>query len=82
MKKRRAADRVKSEQPILAIIGNPPYRRLEEGENESLVGRWMNDLWDDLKRPVREAGKGGQLNTFPELSVAFLALVDVEAIRS
>ena len=68
---RRAADRVKSEQPILAIIGNPPYRRLEEGENESLVGRWMNDLWDDLKRPVRDAGKGGQLNTFPELSVAF-----------
>ena len=31
----------------------------------------MNDLWDDLKRPVRDAGKGGQLNTFPELSVAF-----------
>lgn len=41
---RRAADHVKSEQPILAIIGNPPYRRLEEGENESLVGRWMDDL--------------------------------------
>lgn len=68
---RRAADHVKSQQPILAIIGNPPYRRLEEGENESLVGRWMDDLWDDLKRPVRRAGKGGQLNTFPELSVAF-----------
>ena len=68
---RRAADHVKSEQPILAIIGNPPYRRLEEGENESLVGRWMDDLWDDLKSPVRDAGKGGQLNTFPELSVAF-----------
>lgn len=68
---RRAADRLKSEQPILAIIGNPPYRRLEEGEDESLVGRWMNEVWDDLKRPVRDAGKGGQLNTFPELSVAF-----------
>ena len=68
---RRIADEVKSEQPILAIIGNPPYRRLEEGEDESLVGRWLNELWEDLKKPVRDAGKGGQLNTFPELSVAF-----------
>ncbi|MEM8579597.1 MAG: type ISP restriction/modification enzyme [Pseudomonadota bacterium] len=68
---RRIADEVKSERPILAIVGNPPYRRLEEGEDESLVGRWLNDLWEDLKEPVKSAGKGGQLNTFPELSVAF-----------
>jgi hypothetical protein len=68
---RREANRIKVEQPILAIIGNPPYRRLLEGENETLVGRWMDEQWDDLKAPVREAGKGNQLNTFPELSVAF-----------
>jgi predicted helicase len=68
---RRAADHVKAQQPILAIIGNPPYRRLEEGEDRTLVGQWMNALWDDLKRPVRDAGQGNQLNTFPELSVAF-----------
>ncbi len=68
---RREANRIKSEQPILAIIGNPPYRRLEEGENRTLVGDWMNGIWDDLKDPVREAGQGNQLNTFPELSVAF-----------
>jgi predicted helicase len=68
---RREADRVKTEQPILAIIGNPPYRRLEEGENRTLVGNWMDGLWDDLKAPVRDAGQGNQLNTFPELSVAF-----------
>ena len=68
---RRAADQVKSRQPILAIIGNPPYRRLEEGEDRTLVGAWLNALWDDLKRPVRDAGHGNQLNTFPELSVAF-----------
>jgi len=67
----REANRIKSEQPILAIIGNPPYRRLEEGENRTLVGDWMDHLWDDLKQPVREAGHGNQLNTFPELSVAF-----------
>ena len=28
---RREANRIKAEQPILAIIANPPYRRLEEG---------------------------------------------------
>jgi len=68
---RREANRIKAQQPILAIIGNPPYRRLEEGENRTLVGDWMDRLWDDLKEPVRNAGEGGQLNTFPELSVAF-----------
>jgi predicted helicase len=68
---RLESNRIKTEQPILAIIGNPPYRRLEAGENETLVGQWMDDLWDDLKEPVRDAGQGNQLNTFPELSVAF-----------
>ena len=68
---RREANRIKTEQPILAIIGNPPYRRLEEGENRTLVGDWMDRIWDDLKEPVRNAGQGNQLNTFPELSVAF-----------
>jgi predicted helicase len=68
---RREANRIKAEQPILAIIGNPPYRRLEEGENRTLVGDWMDRLWDDLKEPVRNAGQGNQLNTFPELSIAF-----------
>jgi hypothetical protein len=68
---RREANRIKAEQPILAIIGNPPYRRLEEGENRTLVGDWMDRMWDDLKEPVRVAGHGNQLNTFPELSVAF-----------
>lgn len=68
---RALSDHVKSEQEILAIIGNPPYRRLQGNENDTLVGRWMDELWDDLKAPVRDAGWGNQLNTFPELSVAF-----------
>ena len=68
---RREANRIKSEQPILVITGNPPYRRLREGENETLVGHWLDNIWDDLKAPVRDAGWGNQLNTFPELSVAF-----------
>jgi hypothetical protein len=68
---RREANRIKAQQPILGIIGNPPYRRLEEGENLTLVGQWMDGVWDDLKAPVRDAGQGNQLNTFPEFSVAF-----------
>jgi len=68
---RHEADNVKRRLPILAIVANPPYRRLKVGEVEHLVGDWMNDLWDDLKAPVRDAGWGGELNTFPELSVAF-----------
>ena len=68
---RAKAQHIKAKHPILAIIGNPPYKRLEEGENETLVGRWMDSIWDDLKTSVRAAGQGGQLNTFPEFSVAF-----------
>jgi predicted helicase len=68
---REAADEVKTRRPVLAIIGNPPYRRLEAGETRTLVGPWMDTLWDDLKAPVRDARQGNQLNTFPELSVAF-----------
>lgn len=79
---RAAANRIKSEHPILAIIGNPPYKRLVGNERETLVGRWVaggqdeggnaiTGLWDDLKRPVSEAGHGNQLNTFEEFSVAF-----------
>ncbi len=68
---RHEANRIKAAQPILAILGNPPYRRLERGENETLVGRWLDGIWEDLKNIVRRAGHANQLNTFPELSVAF-----------
>lgn len=69
---RERANEIKTRERILAIIGNPPYKRLAEGEDETLVGRWMNEeVWPDLKQPVIDAGKGGQLNTFPEFSVAF-----------
>src|SRR6266478_1991891 len=44
---RHEANRIKTEQPILAITGNPPYRRLEEGEDRTLVGDWLNRIWDD-----------------------------------
>lgn len=71
VQERRAADAVKRDAPILAIFGNPPYRRLAEGEEARIIAGWANGLWDDLKEPVREAGWGGDLNTFPDLYIAF-----------
>lgn len=71
VQERNAADRVKSGDPILAIMGNPPYKRLRQGEVERLVGSDMNQRWEDLKRPVRDAGFGRSLNAFPDLYVAF-----------
>jgi hypothetical protein len=68
---RSEADKIKQQQPVLAIIGNPPYRTLKKGENETLVGKFIDDMWDDLKQPVKDAGWGNQLNVFPEMSVAF-----------
>ncbi|GGG40566.1 hypothetical protein GCM10010964_30220 [Caldovatus sediminis] len=68
---RQAADELKRSTPIIAILGNPPYRRLAEGEERALVAGWDNGFWEDLKAPVRAAGWGGELNTFPDLYVAF-----------
>lgn len=71
VQERQAADRVKQGQPVLAIIGNPPYKRLKKGEVERLVGRTIAEKWEDLKRPVRDAGFGLSLNAFPDLCIAF-----------
>lgn len=68
---REEADRIKREQGILAIIGNPPYWRFEGVNTREVVGPFIDDMWEDLKAPVRDAGWANQLNTFPEFSVAF-----------
>jgi hypothetical protein len=68
---RQAADGVKQTAPILAIFGNPPYRRLRAGEVERLVGGDMARRWRDLTQPVRDAGFGRSLNAFPDLYIAF-----------
>ncbi|HVQ07886.1 MAG TPA: type ISP restriction/modification enzyme [Allosphingosinicella sp.] len=68
---RKEADRIKLSQPILAIIGNPPYWRFEGVNSHEIVGRFVEGLWEDLKAPVRDAGWANQLNTFPEFSIAF-----------
>jgi hypothetical protein len=68
---RAEADRIKRSQPILAIIGNPPYWRFEGVNTREIVGPFIDNKWDDLKAPVRDAGWANQLNTFPEFSIAF-----------
>ena len=71
IEERRAADQVKTDKPILVVMGNPPYKRLRADETARLVGPFMNGLWNDLKQPVRDAGFGRSLNAFPDLYVAF-----------
>lgn len=71
VQERAAADEMKACTSILAIIGNPPYRRLAEGEEARITAGWDGGFWDDLKHPVRQAGWGGELNTFPDLYIAF-----------
>jgi predicted helicase len=68
---RDEADRIKREQRILAIIGNPPYWRFQGVNTREIVGPFLDELWNDLKEPVRDAGWANQLNTFPEFSIAF-----------
>lgn len=68
---RQAADMVKRDEPILVVMGNPPYKRLRAGEVERLIGPDMNARWEDLKQPVRDAGFGRSLNAFPDLYIAF-----------
>jgi SAM-dependent methyltransferase len=72
VKERAEADEVKSKTPILVVMGNPPYRRLKEKETNELVGEWVAEqLWEDFKKPVRDAGWANELNTFPDLYIAF-----------
>jgi len=79
---RREANRIKTEQPILAITGNPPYRRLKKGENRTLVGDWLDRIWEDLKEPVSNAGKGGELTKdLSGIVGRLLALGDMEIVR-
>ena len=68
---RRKADAVKRDAPILVVMGNPPYKRLRAGEARDLIGTDMEERWEDLKQPVRDAGHGLSLNAFPDLYVAF-----------
>jgi hypothetical protein len=71
VEERKQADAVKARTKIIAIIGNPPYKRLRKTEVETLVGSFVSTLWNDLKQPVRDAGWGRSLNPFPDLYVAF-----------
>ncbi len=68
---REAADHVKTDKPILVVLGNPPYKRLKAKETTRLIGPFMNSLWEDLKQPVKTSGAGRSLNAFPDLYIAF-----------
>ncbi|MFN4073569.1 MAG: type ISP restriction/modification enzyme [Thermus sp.] len=77
---RRRAAELKREKPILVILGNPPYDRVEgEGEAErQRKGGWVlngprepHPLMEDFLRPAREAGLGVHLKNLYNLYVYF-----------
>ena len=79
---RREADAVKRDAPILVVMGNPPYKRLRAGEARDLIGADMDERWEDLKQPVRDAGHGLSLNAFPRSLCRLLPLGALAAVRS
>ncbi len=79
----KAAMKVKRDEPILVIIGNPPYDRHDAEEQK---GGWIRSgLWDrkskhfdrgshpleDFLKPAREAGAGRHLKNLYNLYVYF-----------
>lgn len=79
---RRRANEIKTREQILAIIGNPPYKRLAEGENETLVGRWMDEAVGRPQEARPRCGQGRPAQHLPRILGRLLALGDVEAVRS
>jgi hypothetical protein len=77
---RHEADRIKQRHPILAIIGNPPYRRLltEKSANSSATG-WMN--FGTISKGRFETQAGGTSSTLFQNFRRFLALGDLENFR-
>ena len=79
---RAKALQVKKDVPVLVAIGNPPYDRHEAADetNRARTGgfvRWGGDglggnaLLQDFTKPVKDAGKGGQLKNLYNLYVYF-----------
>lgn len=78
----KRARSIKDIQPVLVCIGNPPYDRHEAAtdENRMMTGAWVrwgeakdgrDAILSDFIKPVKDAGKGGQLKNLYNLYVYF-----------
>ena len=76
------AKRVKESVPVLVCIGNPPYDRHEaaNASNKMTTGAWVrwgetknhdDAILNDFIKPVKDAGKGGQLKNLYNQYVYF-----------
>jgi predicted helicase len=64
-----AANRVKTELPILVVLGNPPY----SGHSENR-GAWISGLLDTYKKGVAGLNKPGQAKWLSDDYVKFIRL--------
>lgn len=73
--------KVKDAVPVLVCIGNPPYDRHPAGGSRARTGGWVRHgdegdptsvpILESFLKPVRDAGKGGQLKNIYNLYVYF-----------
>lgn len=73
--------RVKDAVPVLVCIGNPPYDRHPASGSRARTGGWVRHgdegdatstpILESFLKPVRDAGKGGQLKNIYNLYVYF-----------
>ena len=63
----RSADDVKRDQPVMVVIGNPPY-----SGHSANKGKWIRDLISDYKRDVPELKKPGQAKWLSDDYVKFI----------
>lgn len=73
--------KVKDTVPVLVCIGNPPYDRHPAGGSRARTGGWVRHgdegdptsvpILESFLKPVRDAGKGGQLKNIYNLYVYF-----------
>ena len=63
----RSADDVKRDQPVMVVIGNPPY-----SGHSANKGKWIRDLIGDYKRDVPELKKPGQAKWLSDDYVKFI----------
>ena len=82
---RKQANRIKLQEPIMVVIGNPPYKEKAKGR-----GGWIEDERSASGQaaplaawmPPREWGVGAHAKASPQPLHLLLALGDLEGLRS
>ncbi|MDF1545278.1 MAG: N-6 DNA methylase [bacterium] len=81
MQERDAANKVKQEEPILVIIGNPPYNAFA-GTSPSEEGGLVNAYKEGLTKSVKEGGWGIKKFNLDDLYVRFFRIAERRIMKT